>query len=265
MKKMPSGKLNKILNNKTQGSSELTALLNKYFLSFQSSTSEIINSIKLAKSKLIHFHGVISYLNELEYILKEKSIEEFVIYLREFSKREDEKVEIIFKKIYPKLSKMRSIITLSRSGTVLSLLKLWHRKKNKELKIVICESRPIYEGRLAAIDLVKEGIKVEVITDAMMGIYLSQVNAAIIGADSVLKNGNVVNKVGSKALALFCRESQKPFYVIATRSKFSDRSSFKPKNENPYEVWNKKEEKVMVSNFYFEEVDKKLITKIFTE
>lgn len=264
MKKMPSGKLNKILNNKTLGSSELTALLNKYFLSFQSSTSEIINSIKLAKSKLANFQGVISYLNEMEYIIKEKSLEEFVIYLREFSEKEDEKVEIIFKKIYPRLAKMRSIITLSRSGTVLSLLKLWHRK-NKQLKVVICESRPMYEGRLAAADLVKEGIKVELITDAMMGIYLSQVNAAIIGADSVLKNGNVVNKVGSKALALFCRESQKPFYVITTRSKFSNRSSFKPKKENPDEVWNKKEENVMVGNFYFEEVEKKLITKIFTE
>ena len=264
MKKMPSGKLNKILNNKTQGSTELTAHLNKYFLSFQSSTSEIINSVKLAKSKLAHFQGVISYLNELEYIIKEESLEEFVNFLREFSEKEDGKIEIIFKKIYPKLVKMRSIITLSRSGTVVSLLKLWHQR-NKNLKVVICESRPMYEGRLGAMELAKQGIKVELITDSMIGIYVPKVDVAIIGADSVLKNGNVVNKVGSKALALFCKESQKPFYVITTRSKFSDRNSYKLQKEDPKEVWNKQEINLMVSNIYFEEVERKLITKIFTD
>jgi translation initiation factor 2B subunit (eIF-2B alpha/beta/delta family) len=264
MKKMPSGKLNKILNNKTLGSSELTHLLNKYFLSIRSNTPEIIKSIQFADSKLAHYQGVKSYLNELNDCLKKKDETMLTNFLKRYSNTEEEKVEIIFKRICPVLSKMRSIITLSRSGTLLGILKLWHQK-NKNLKVVVCESRPMYEGRLEAMDLIKAGIKVELITDVMMGTYVPNVDTAIIGADVVLNNKNVVNKVGSRALALFCQESKKPFYVVTTRSKFSNRNSFKPKKENSKEVWNKHSKNLKVSNFYFEEVEKKLITKIFSD
>jgi translation initiation factor 2B subunit (eIF-2B alpha/beta/delta family) len=263
MKKMPSGKLDKIINNKTLGSSELIDLLNKYFLSIRSNTPEIIKSIKLAEVKLSHFQGVKSYLDELNDCVKNKGESEKVYFLKKYSKNEVEKIEFIFNRIYLVLSNMRSIITLSRSGTVLSVIKLWYQRK-KNLKVVICESQPMFEGRLAAMDLVKEGIKVELITDSMILTYVPKVDAAIIGADSVLKNGNIVNKVGSKALALLCQEYKKPFYVVTTRSKFSTKNSFKPKKENPKEVWNKEAKNLKVSNFYFEEVEKKLITKIFT-
>ena len=132
---------------------------------------------------------------------------------------------------------------MSRSKTVIDVLKLWY-KKNKKLNVIICESRPKYEGRLTALDLVKAGIKVGLITDAMMGIYISKVDAAIIGADSVLKNGNVINKVGSKSLALFCKEYRKPFYVVTTKSKFSKSKSFRSKKENSKEVWDKSIENI---------------------
>lgn len=264
MKKMTSGKLNKILSNKTLGSSELVALLNKYFLSIRNNPNQVKESIKLVQYKLGHFEIVNSYLIELNKCIKNRNDAKLTDFLKEYSKVENDKVQIIFNKIYPALKKMGSAITLSRSGTVLSLLQLWH-KKNKNLRVIVCESRPKYEGRLLAKDLIKVGIKVQIITDAMMETYVSKVDTAIIGADIVLKNKNIVNKVGSKALALFCRESKKPFYVVTTRSKFSNRNSFKPKKENSNEVWNKKLKNLEVSNIYFEEVGNKFITKIFTE
>jgi translation initiation factor 2B subunit (eIF-2B alpha/beta/delta family) len=113
-------------------------------------------------------------------------------------------------------------------------------------------------------ELAANGIKVELITDAMIGLYVHKVDAAIIGADMVLKNRNVVNKVGSKALALMCKENKKPLYVVTTRSKFSNKDNFKPKKEKPDEIWNMKIKNLSISNTYFEKVDKKLITKIFT-
>ncbi|MCW8803963.1 MAG: hypothetical protein OQK57_06155, partial [Ignavibacteriaceae bacterium] len=108
-------------------------------------------------------------------------------------------------------------------------------------------------------------IDTELITDAMMGLYVSQVEAAIIGADMIFKNGNVANKVGGKALALLCKEHKIPFFVVTTRSKFSNKNNFKPKKENPVEIWDKKIKHLSISNTYFEEVDKKLITRIFTD
>jgi len=262
--KNTSTKLNKILNNKTSGSSELVALLNKYFISIRNNSAQIKESIKLGKKKLEHFEIANSYLNELNKILRKNNNSDLVNFLETYSRNEDEKIKVIFNKIYLSLKETKSIITLSRSKTVIKILKLSH-EKIKNLKVVVCESRPKNEGRLTAQDLTKAGINVEVITDAMMGIFVPKVDAAIIGADSILKNGKVANKVGSKALALLCKEYKKPFYVVTTKSKFSKENIFKTKKENPKEIWDKSSKNLNVSNIYFEEVDKKYVTKIFTD
>ena len=262
--KNTSTKLNKILNNKTSGSSELVAILNKYFLSIRNNSAQIKKSIKHAKNKLGHFEIVNFYLNELNKILGKNNKAGLGNFLETYSRKEDEKIDLIFNKIYLALKEAKSIITLSRSKTVIDILKLL-REKNKYLKVVVCESRPKNEGRLTAQELVKAGINVELITDAMMGIFVPKVDAAIIGADFVLKNGNIVNKVGSKGLALFCKEYKKSFYVVTTKSKFSKKISFKVKKENSVEVWNKTVNNLKVSNIYFEEIDKKYVTKIFTD
>lgn len=264
MKKNTTIELNKILNNKTLGSSELESLLNSYFFSIRNDQTKLKSSVRLVRNKLGHFTTINSYLNELNKIIKNKSSPALEKFFRAYQIKKRNKAEIIFGKISPYLKKVRSIITLSRSGTVLQVLKLWY-KKNKKIKVVVCESRPKFEGRLTAEELARVGIKVDLITEAMMGIYIPQVDAVIIGADSVLKNGNVINKAGSYALALLCKEWKKPFYVVASKSKFSDRNLFKPQQKDPKEIWNKMAKNLSVSNIYFEEVPEKLITKIFTD
>jgi hypothetical protein len=52
---------------------------------------------------------------------------------------------------------------------------------------------------------------------------------------------------------------------LASKSKLSKEKIFKSKNENPDEVWTKKIKKLSISNIYFEEIEKNLISKIFTE
>jgi len=264
MNRKKSHQLNHILNNKTLGSSELVRQLNGYLFSIRNNKTEIIKIIRLAKSKLGHFEVVNSYLNELNSCLNGKSKSELVDFLKRFSSKENKKLEAIFDRVHPKLKKVKRVITLSRSGTVLGILKLLHQK-NKNLRVVVCESRPKQEGRLIAKELAANGIKVELITDAMMALYVPKIDAAIIGADIVLKNGNVINKVGSKALALLCKEYNKPIYVVTSLSKLSKKKVFKSKKESLQEVWDSKVKKISVSNIYFEEIEKKFVTKIFTE
>lgn len=261
MTKAKSIKYKDILNNKTSGSSELVDLLNDHLLKQKFSMSELKSQINLAEKELGHFRVVTDYLNELKLKLKNK--DDFRNYLNNHTITQSRNVEKIFNKIYPELKKINSVITLSRSGTILSILKLLYQK-NKKFTVVICESRPKLEGRLMAEDLAKSGIKTLLISDAMMSLYVPKVDAAIIGADIILKNGNVVNKVGSKSLALFCREYSKPFFVVATKNKFSKRSVFLQKNEDPKEILDKDKKNLSASNIYFEEVEKKFISKIFT-
>jgi len=237
-------------------------LLNSYFLPIQKNKSEILRSIRLVKARLVHFEAINSYIKQLQSEMKSES--GLLIFLRSYSIQQKEIVYIIFKKIYPHLKNLSSVLTLSRSGTVLEILKLWHQK-NKNIRVVVCESRPKFEGRLMAKELAAIGIKVELITDAMLGLFIPKVDAGIIGADIVLSTGNVVNKVGSKALALLCREYKKPLFVVTTQSKLSKKKVFKPKKENPKELFEKKSKNLAISNIYFEEIDKKFITKIFME
>ncbi|MCU0413500.1 MAG: hypothetical protein MUE91_03715, partial [Ignavibacteriaceae bacterium] len=77
--------------------------------------------------------------------------------------------------------------------------------------------------------------------------------------------GNVVNKVGSKSLSLLCKENKKSLFVVTSKSKFTKKKIFKPKKEDPQEVWVNKFKNLSVSNIYFEEIENKLITKIFTD
>jgi translation initiation factor 2B subunit (eIF-2B alpha/beta/delta family) len=262
MTNVNSKSLNVILNNKTSGSSELVEMLNYYLLSANISNFEIPGIIRLVKSKLEHFQVVNKYLGELQSHSKsETSLNKF---LKDHSIKQKEKIDKIFNNIYPNLKRIKSIITISRSGTLLGVLKLW-RQKDKHFRVVICESRPKLEGKLMAKELANIGIKTLLITDAMMGLYVFQVDAAFIGADVVLNNGNVFNKVGSKSLALFCKEYRKPFYVITTQDKFSNRNTFNPKDENPTELFDKRIKNLSASNIYFEEIEKKFITKIITD
>lgn len=259
---MKSHQLNHILNNKTLGSSELAQQLNNYFILIHGNKSDISRSIRLARIKLGHFEAVSSYLRDLSSELKTGHC--LLNFFRSQTAQQKEKVEIIFKKIFPQLKKINNIITLSRSGTVLEILKLWYKADSK-IKVVVCESRPKLEGRLMAESLVRNGIKTEIITDSMMSLFVPQVDAVLIGVDLVLMNGNVVNKVGSKSLALLCKEYRKPFYVVTSKSKFSRKEIYQPKKEEPQEIWDKKLKNLSISNIYFEEIEKKLITKIFTD
>lgn len=264
MTKIQYSRLKDIFNNKTLGSSELVQQLNQYLLSNINNMSGFGENVKLIKKKLGHFEIVNSYLKELEPKIKRDDDSELIEFLQNYSGRESKKTDIIFKKIYPYLKGKNKVITLSRSGTVLDILKLWKQQHNK-LEVIVCESRPKYEGRLMAKDLAKFGIRVKLITDAMMGLIVPKIDIAIIGTDVLLNNGNAVNKVGSALLALLCREYKKPFYVISTKSKKSRIKVFKPKQENPEEILKNKIKNLSACNFYFEEIDRKFISKIITD
>lgn len=106
------------------------------------------------------------------------------------------------------------IYTHSRSGTVEAMLKALIAAHTEERRVVVAESRPGGEGVGLAAELISAGWKVTLVADAASGLYIPEVDVVLIGADSVRRDGAVVNKVGSYPLALVAREHKKPFYVI---------------------------------------------------
>ena len=264
MHKKQKEKLDKIISDKTSGSSEILTKFNKFLLSNIKNKTLIFESLSAAGTRLSHFAAIQNYINDLNGLLASDNIKGIIEYLRNLNQEEKLIINTIFAKIYTKLPSANTILTISKSGTLLNVIKLWHKKK-KNLKIIITESRPANEGKLMAKELLKCGIKVDMITDAMAGIFLPKADAVIIGADVVLNNGNVINKAGSLPLALLCKHYEKPFYVLAAKSKYLNKKQHKISKESSDKIWKYVHPNLTTTNIPFEEIDRRLITEIICE
>lgn len=256
--------LKKIISDKTSGSSEILNKLNRFFLNNVSGKDCIKESAIKIRKELSHFSVIINYLNKVDKFLNSNDINRLRNFFISFENKEAVMLNRIFENIYTKLPKANIILTISKSGTLIEVFRLWF-EKNKKLKIVVSESRPASEGKLMAKSLLKYGIPVELISDAMTGTYVEKVDAVIIGADTVLKNGNVINKTGSLHLAILCRYYKKPFFVLAGKSKYKNNTRTFIKEESPRLLWNYNHPNLKVTNIPFEEIDKKLITTVISE
>ena len=69
--------------------------------------------------------------------------------------------------------------------------------------------------------LKEEGIKAKLILDAAIGYYMEEMDIVLVGAEAVVTNGGIINKVGTYPMAVCAREVNKPFYVLVESYKFS--------------------------------------------
>jgi methylthioribose-1-phosphate isomerase len=102
-------------------------------------------------------------------------------------------------------------------GTALGVIRR-ARALGKKFSVFADETRPVLQGaRLTAWELWRENIPVKVIADNMAGALMAQgeVQAAIVGADRIARNGDVANKIGTYSVAVLCRYHSIPFYVAA--------------------------------------------------
>ena len=93
--------------------------------------------------------------------------------------------------------------------------------EGRNVCVLATETRPLLQGsRLTAWELTQAGIPVTVITDsaAASRMRAREVDLCIVGADRVVANGDVANKVGTYALAVLARYHGIPFYVAMPSS-----------------------------------------------
>jgi methylthioribose-1-phosphate isomerase len=89
--------------------------------------------------------------------------------------------------------------------------------------VISCETRPLLQGaRLTSWELTQSKIPVTLISDGMSGFAMQRglVDAVIVGADRIARNGDVANKIGTYTHAVLAREHGIPFYVAAPLSTF---------------------------------------------
>ncbi len=110
-------------------------------------------------------------------------------------------------------------------GTALAPLRV-ARARGARLFVWVDETRPLLQGaRLTAWELAREHIPHAVIADNAAGHFLAtgEVDAVIVGADRIARNGDFANKIGTYEKAVVAHENGVPFYVAAPWSTFDPR------------------------------------------
>ena len=153
-------------------------------------------------------------------------------------------------------------------GTALAAIKFAWRS-GKKIRVLVTETRPLLQGaRLTVWELEREGIPATLIVDSAAGYCMQKgmINLIMVGADRILPNGSIINKIGTYTLAVLAREHGVPFYVVAPLS------TFDPKGEAIVEERGREEIlpqtwglKVEVFNPAFDLTPAELITGIVTE
>ena len=105
-------------------------------------------------------------------------------------------------------------------GTALAVIaRAWELHKLKH--VYMDETRPLMQGaRLTAWELQRLGIPATLMTDSTAAFLMQRglVNAVVVGADRITRNGDTANKVGTYGLAVLAKHHGIPLIVAAPTS-----------------------------------------------
>jgi len=144
------------------------------------------------------------------------------------------------------------------------------------VSVIAPETRPWLQGaRLTVYELMMDNIPVTLIADTAVGyvMYKGMVNSVMVGADRILRDGHVYNKIGTFKEAVIAHELNIPFYAIAPSSTFDLKSrveDVKIEERDPDEVRKIRGvpitlDNVPVYNPVFDVTPPKYVTALITE
>jgi translation initiation factor eIF-2B subunit delta len=154
-----------------------------------------------------------------------------------------------------------TVMTYSYSSTVIELL-----TRVKPRRVIISEARPTGEGIRVARELVHAGISMTLITEAQMALFVNEADAVMVGADTILPEGDFINKIGTRLLALAAKDAEVPFYSATETLKVAAPSEplpFAPEEGKAREICTEKW--LEVRNVYYEVTPAHLVTAYITE
>jgi ribose 1,5-bisphosphate isomerase len=160
------------------------------------------------------------------------------------------------------------VFTHCHSSTVTRLLAK-AKEEGKNFKVICTETRPAFQGRITARELVDLGIETTFIVDSAARTFMADVDIVIVGADAITSEGNVVNKIGSSGIAVLAHEARVPFYVVSELLKF-DSATYqgeceKIEQRSPAEVWSEAPAKLNVRNPAFDVTSNRYIHGLVCE
>lgn len=162
------------------------------------------------------------------------------------------------------------VMTHCHSWSVVKLIrKAW--EINNKFKMINTETRPLYQWRITAQDMLDIGVWTTLITDDMAPYFIDQtygdtpkVDMVLLGCDAIKKDGSIVNKVGSFSIALSAHRSKVPVYIVASMLKYDAEDVVKIETRDWHELWKTAPKGIDILNFAFDTVPAEFITGFVT-
>jgi ribose 1,5-bisphosphate isomerase len=216
--------------------------------------------------------------NAIRYVIhavessNKKSVKELVPVVSQVSSKFLESLEMSKEKIAAVGSKRilnRSrVLTHCHSSTVTNVLRR-AKLEGKSFEVVCTESRPVFQGRITAKEMLDAGIKTTMIVDSAVRHFMNEVDFVVVGADAITSEGNVVNKIGTSMVALAAKEARTPFYVATELLKFDPATMLgdyeKIEERSPKEVWSDPPHGLIIRNPAFDVTRREFIHGIICE
>jgi ribose 1,5-bisphosphate isomerase len=161
-------------------------------------------------------HDIDSARQASKYVVEfRKAVQDFA---QETLTRCENAAELTSRNLSNILVQKKCILTHSYSSTVKRALQMC---TSRSLQVYATESGPMFEGKTLALELANLGFATTVLPDTMTHAFPVEFDAVVVGADSILADGSVVNKVGTKGLTRTAQESMTPVFVAAEKSKLN--------------------------------------------
>jgi ribose 1,5-bisphosphate isomerase len=161
------------------------------------------------------------------------------------------------------------ILTHCYSTSVLSILRKI-KEEGKEVRVIVTESRPAFEGRKMTHEILGIGFPVTFIIDIAVRVFMHDVDNVIVGAEAIAANGAIVNKIGTSVIAAVAHEARVRTLVAAGTYKFYPESIIGQRitieEEAPSQIYeNTHDENLTVRNPQFDVCPPEYIDAIITE
>ncbi|KAI8373861.1 hypothetical protein BD560DRAFT_327573 [Blakeslea trispora] len=112
------------------------------------------------------------------------------------------------------------VLVQGYSRVIMSVLSYAANVQNKRFKVYVTEGRPNSDGLQAVSALRENGIPCRAILDSAVGYIMDKVDMVFVGAEGVVENGGIINKIGTFQIALVANALNKPVYAVAESYKF---------------------------------------------
>lgn len=160
------------------------------------------------------------------------------------------------------------IFTHCHSSTVTHLLRR-AKHEGKSFEVICTETRPVFQGRITAKEMLELGVKTTLIVDSAARFFMNQADLVLVGADAITSEGNIINKIGTSMIALVAQEARTPFYVVSELLKFDPATMYgdyeKIEERSSREVWKDPPEGLVIRNPAFDVTRRNFIHGIICE